>query len=58
MTPKPTPITATDMHRRRGELLRRCATDGEHFVILKDGIPIVALIPLRDYNTHQAQLDD
>lgn len=45
-------ISATEMHQRRGELLRRCVKDGEHIIVEKDGIPVVVLIPFHDYDLH------
>jgi len=42
-------VSATEMHQRRGEIIRLCVSEGVHFVVVKDGIPVVAIIPLRDY---------
>ena len=42
-------ITATQMHRKRGSILRRCSRNREHFIVEKDGIPIVAIIPIGEY---------
>ena len=46
---QPETITATAMHKRRGAILRRCSRDGQHFIVEKDGIPLVALVPIADY---------
>jgi len=42
---KVTTVTATQMHKRRGEIIRRCSRNGEIFVVEKDGIPVVAIVP-------------
>ena len=47
--PKTTTITATEMHKQRGEIIRRCFVDKEHFIVEKDGMPLVVIIPIDDY---------
>lgn len=47
--PQPTTITATQMHQQRGAIIRRCFRDKEHFIVEKDGMPLVALIPIDLY---------
>lgn len=42
-------ITATELLKKRGELLRRCYVDKQHFVIENHGLPIAALIPFDEY---------
>lgn len=44
-----TTISATQMHQKRGEMIKRCVRDKEHFIIERDGIPLVALIPIEEY---------
>ena len=46
---QPTAITATDMHKRRGAIIRQCFRNGEHFIVERDGIPLVAIIPISEY---------
>lgn len=48
-TQPPTLISATQLQRMSGQLLRRTARTGEQFLIERDGIPTAALIPLKDY---------
>jgi antitoxin (DNA-binding transcriptional repressor) of toxin-antitoxin stability system len=50
-----TTITATEMHKRRGEIIRRCFRDGEHFIVERDGLPLVAIIPIGDYRRLQSE---
>ncbi len=50
MMKKTTHITATDLLKKRGELLRRCYVQKEHFIIENHGMPIVVLIPFDEYD--------
>lgn len=47
--PKPTIISATEMHKKRGEIIKRSYRNGEHFIVEKDGIPLVAIVPIQTY---------
>ncbi len=42
-------ITATEMHQRRGEIIKRCFRDKKHFIVEKDGLPLVAIVPIDEY---------
>jgi prevent-host-death family protein len=42
-------ITATDLLKKRGEILRRCYVDKQHFIIANHGLPIAVLIPFDEY---------
>jgi antitoxin (DNA-binding transcriptional repressor) of toxin-antitoxin stability system len=46
-------ITATELHKRRGEIILRCFRNGEHFIVERDGIPMVAIIPIGEYRSQQ-----
>ena len=46
---KPTIITATEMQKKSGEIIRRAHKEGEHFIVERDGYPVVAIIPIDDY---------
>jgi prevent-host-death family protein len=37
------------MHRRRGEIIKRCYRDNEHFIVERAGYPIAAIVPIADY---------
>jgi prevent-host-death family protein len=45
---QPVTIPATVAHRKFGELVRR-AFSGEHFIVEKDGLPVVAIISMTEY---------
>lgn len=45
----PTTITATELQKHSGQILRRTHQDGEHFVVERAGYLVVAIIPVADY---------
>lgn len=45
----PITISATDLNRRSGEVLKKVATQGKHFLIERDGYPLAVIISLDDY---------
>lgn len=45
----PVTITATTAHRQFGELVRRAFSGKEHFIVEKDGLPVVAIISMAEY---------
>ena len=49
-----TTVTATQMHKMRGEIIKRCFRDKEHFIIEKDGLPLVVIIPFDQYQAKVA----
>jgi prevent-host-death family protein len=55
--PKTGTVTATNLQREVGSVLRRVAANGEHLTIERDGFPIAVILPLPDYKrlTHQEQ---
>jgi prevent-host-death family protein len=46
-----TTVTASDVQRQIGTVLRRVGKDGEHLIIERGGIPIAVLVPYTDYKT-------
>ncbi len=45
----PVTIPATTAHRNFGDLIRRAFSGKEHFIVEKDGLPVVAIIPMKEY---------
>jgi prevent-host-death family protein len=45
----PVTIPATQAHRRFGDLLRRVFAGKEHFIIEKDGLPVVVMLSMAEY---------
>ena len=46
---KTTTITASQLLFERGAILKRCYRDKEHFIVEKNEMPIVAIIPIEEY---------
>lgn len=42
-------IAASDLQRQVGTVIRRVAKNGEHLVVERDGIPVLVLIPIAEY---------
>lgn len=48
-------VSATELNRRSGEIIKRVALHGEHVLIDRDGYPLAVIIPVHEYNaTHSA----
>jgi prevent-host-death family protein len=45
-------LSATELHRQLGQVIRRCFRDKDHFVIERGGAPLVVIIPIDDYQRH------
>lgn len=45
-------ISATELNRRSGEVLRRVALQREHIMIERDGYPLAVIISIVDYNQY------
>ncbi len=50
-------ITATELLKKRGEILRRCYVEKEHFIIENHGLPIAVLIPFEEYSNFNLMTD-
>lgn len=48
---KPTTITSTELQQRYGACMRRVYKDKEHLLVERDGLPVMVLIPVSDYET-------
>ena len=53
-TSSSTPISATDLQRKSGEVLRRVYR-GETFVVLRDGYPVAEIRPLTSTDLPQTR---
>ena len=45
----PITIPATQAHRQFGDLVRRAFSGKEHFIVEKDGLPVVAILSMSEY---------
>lgn len=46
---KPNTITASQLQREVGTVLRRVGQNQEHLIVERDGFPVVAIIPIVEY---------
>lgn len=46
----PVTIPATAAHRQFGDLIKRAFSGKEHFIVEKDGLPVVAIISMTEYD--------
>lgn len=49
----PIVISATEAKNRFGEVIRRVYRDGETFIVERDGLPVVMIVPVREYSVSQ-----
>ncbi len=42
-------VTATEAKNRFGAIIRRAYIGEEHLIVQRDGIPVVAIVPMTDY---------
>lgn len=47
--PTITIVNATEAQNRFGEMIRRAYMDEEHLIVKRGGIPVVAIVPMSDY---------
>jgi prevent-host-death family protein len=57
---QPTVISSTKLQRQFGAILRRCYKDREQFIVERDGLPVIVILGVRDYErlTRSKQEDD
>lgn len=48
-------VSATELNRRSGEVIKRVALHGEHILIDRDGYPLAVIIPVHEYNAKHQQ---
>lgn len=42
-------VNATEAKNRFGDMIRRTYLNAEHLIVKRDGIPVVAIVPIADY---------
>ncbi|MBL8132047.1 MAG: type II toxin-antitoxin system Phd/YefM family antitoxin [Anaerolineae bacterium] len=47
--PKQATVAATEVRRNFGEVIRRAYSGKEHLIVEKDGLPVVAIISMSEY---------
>ncbi len=43
-------VSATELKRHSGEIIKRVAVGGEHILIDRNGYPLAVIIPVHEYN--------
>ncbi len=46
---QPASVTSTEAQTRFGALIRRVYKDGEYLIVERDGLPVVVIIPVGEY---------
>ena len=46
----PVTINATIAHRQFGDLIKRAFSGKEHFIVEKEGLPVVAILSMTEYD--------
>ena len=58
----PVTISASQVHRKFGDLIRRAFSGKEHFIVEKDGLPVVVILSMAEYQElmeeHERQEQD
>jgi prevent-host-death family protein len=59
LTKKPTirMVTATEAKNRFGEIIKSAYLQEEHLIVQRGGIPVVAIVPMQDYERLIAGVD-
>jgi PHD/YefM family antitoxin component YafN of YafNO toxin-antitoxin module len=54
-----TPITIpeSEVHEHFAELIQRADANQEHFIVEKDGLPVIAMLPMQDYAALMQELE-
>jgi prevent-host-death family protein len=47
--PTPEVISSTQLQRNIGETLRRVFKDRQHLIVERDGLPVLVMLPVADY---------
>jgi prevent-host-death family protein len=45
----PVTIPATTVHRNFSDIIRRAHSGKEHFIVERDGLPVVVILPMAEY---------
>jgi len=51
----PATITATEAKNRFGEVIRRVYKDGETLIVERGGLPVMAIVPMQEYQMSREQ---
>lgn len=52
----PQTITATELQAKSAQILKKCAKEGQWFIVERSGYPVAAILPLSDYQRFKGQV--
>jgi len=55
--PKPEVISSTQLQRNIGDTLRRVFRDKQHLIVERDGLPVLVMLPITDYEALKRNAD-
>ncbi len=55
--PTPEIISSTQLQRNIGDTLRRVFRDKQHLIVERDGLPVLVMLPIADYEALKRNTD-
>lgn len=55
--PTPEIISSTQLQRNIGDTLRRVFRDKQHLIVERDGLPVLVMLPVADYEALKRSAD-
>lgn len=55
--PTPEVISSTQLQRNIGDTLRRVFRDKQHLIVERDGLPVLVMLPIADYEALKRNAD-
>lgn len=55
--PTPEVISSTQLQRNIGETLRRVFKDKQHLMVERDGLPVLVMLPVADYEAFRRKAE-
>lgn len=55
--PTPEVISSTQLQRNIGDTLRRVFKDKQHLIVERDGLPVLVMLPISDYEALKHNAD-
>lgn len=56
--PTPGVISSTELQRNIGATLRRVFKDKQHLIVERDGLPVLVMVPVADYEALKRKAED
>jgi len=55
--PTPEVISSTQLQRNIGDTMRRVFRDKQHLIVERDGLPVLVMLPIADYEALKRNAD-